>query len=147
MVSEILAPAFSEDALAQEFTRRHGDELRYVDGWGRWLRWDGTRWAFDDTIAVYDLARAVCREAAATCNKDGAAKALASAKRKTNIAKIRTLLGSKPVEDTKDATADVVHPLTLKEPCPECSGQMRIIETFKRGQRPTTRAPPNKVAA
>jgi predicted Zn-ribbon and HTH transcriptional regulator len=36
---------------------------------------------------------------------------------------------------------------TLKEPCPTCGGLMRIIETFRRGERPLTRAPPRKAAA
>lgn len=71
---------------------------------------------------------------------------LASAKRKTSIANIRTLLGSKPAAIMEAPTIEAVQPLTLKEPCPDCGGIMRIIETFKRGQRPRvrprTRAPP-----
>jgi putative DNA primase/helicase len=59
-------PSFTEDALALEFTLRHGEGLRYVDGWGKWLEWNGHRWAFDQTVNVFDLARQICREAAAT---------------------------------------------------------------------------------
>lgn len=71
---------------------------------------------------------------------------LASAARRTNIAMIRTLLGSEePVQD--DAPAAEVIPLTLQEPCPECGGVMRIIETFRRGEVPRSRAPPRKQAA
>jgi len=62
--AEDLPPAFSEDALALEFTRRHGDDLRYVPPWGKWFRWDGSRWAEDRITRVYDLAREVCRDAA-----------------------------------------------------------------------------------
>ena len=40
-------PEFSDDALALEFTRRHGEDLRYVAPWGKWLRFDGKRWAED----------------------------------------------------------------------------------------------------
>ena len=72
---------------------------------------------------------------------------LASAKRKSNIIKIRMLLGSRHEADAKDPAADVVPPLTLKQPCPDCGGQMCIIETFKRGQQPRSRAPPNNEAA
>ncbi len=57
---------------------------------------------------------------------------LASAARKTNIAKIRTLLGEKATAQDDAPTADVI-PLTLREPCPDCGGQKRIIETFRRG--------------
>ncbi|MCH7973585.1 MAG: hypothetical protein IH949_06815, partial [Bacteroidetes bacterium] len=66
---ETKAPAFSEDAIALTFTELHGGDLRYVAPWGKWLIWDGQRWAFDSTVAVFDLARAVCREEAARCKK------------------------------------------------------------------------------
>jgi putative DNA primase/helicase len=61
---ETATPEFSDDALALEFTRRHGGDLRYVAPWGKWLRYDGTRWVEDRTIRVFDLARKVCRDAA-----------------------------------------------------------------------------------
>ena len=76
---------------------------------------------------------------------------LASAKRKTNIATIRILLGSDAAAIMEAPTTEAVQSLTLKEPCPDCGGTMRIIETFKRGQRPRmrprTRAPPRKDSA
>jgi putative DNA primase/helicase len=48
-----------------------------VPAWAKWLRWDGARWAADDRLGAFDLARAVCREAAAeaACDRDGAALA------------------------------------------------------------------------
>jgi hypothetical protein len=72
---------------------------------------------------------------------------MSSARRTSNIAKIRILLGSRSNAQTDELDAEEVLPLTLREPCPHCGGQMRIIETFKRGQRPRTRAPPRKDAA
>ena len=71
---------------------------------------------------------------------------LASGNRKANIAKARALLGAEPVKNEDPPTAEII-PLTLREPCPDCGGQMRIIETFRRGQKPQTRAPPRKAAA
>ena len=59
---------------------KHAGRLRYVDVWGRWLTWDGTRWQFDDTLAAYDLVRETCRTASAECNRENIAAALASAK-------------------------------------------------------------------
>ncbi len=58
-------PEYSDDALALSFTERHMGQLLHVPEWGAWLHWDGTRWAFDKTLAVFDLARVICREAAA----------------------------------------------------------------------------------
>jgi putative DNA primase/helicase len=60
-----LPPAFSDDELALDFSDRHDEELLYVPTWGRWLRWDGCRWARDDTLVVFDLCRQVCRQGAA----------------------------------------------------------------------------------
>jgi len=71
---------------------------------------------------------------------------LASSKRKVNIAKVRTLLGAQPPKREDTPAAEVV-PLTLQEPCPDCGGAMRIIETFRRGQQPQSRAPPQEAAA
>ena len=71
---------FSDDALALRFADQHAGELRYVAEWSKWLRYDGIRWQFDDTLAVFDSARVICRAAAAECNKARTAKELASAK-------------------------------------------------------------------
>ena len=71
---------------------------------------------------------------------------LASAGRRANIAKCRTLLNARPPADDDTQTTDAT-PLTLREPCPDCGGPMRIVETFRRGQRPKPRAPPAKAAA
>ena len=73
-----LPPIFSDDALALRFSDRHGDHLQYVAAWNRWLRWTGKVWRQDVTHKIFDLARALCREAAAEANQGG--KALASAK-------------------------------------------------------------------
>jgi hypothetical protein len=73
---------------------------------------------------------------------------LASATRKANITKVRALLCVQyPDKATAPAPAAEVIPLTLREPCPCCGGPMRIIEIFRRGQKPMSRAPPREQAA
>jgi putative DNA primase/helicase len=52
----------TEDLLARRLIDRHGERLRYVEAWGRWLVWDGKRWTNDQTRYVIDLARQICRE-------------------------------------------------------------------------------------
>ena len=71
---------------------------------------------------------------------------LVSSQRKVHIAKVRVLLGAQAVEQDSLPAAEVT-PLTLREPCPDCGGAMRIIETFRRGQKPQSRAPPRKAAS
>lgn len=73
-------PAFSDESLAMRFAERHAGDLRYCASWGRWLSWDGGRWAFDDTLGAFDLVRRLCREASQECNKGKIASTLASAK-------------------------------------------------------------------
>ncbi len=88
------APDFSDDALALAFTAAHGDDLRHVAKWSKWLKWDGRRWAFDETWRVFDLARVICREAAVRLdNKPSEAKAVTSAK---TVAAIERLAKTDP---------------------------------------------------
>lgn len=77
---DVRPPAFTDEALALQFAERHAGDLRYVAAWGKWLSWTGTHWRFDDTLQAFDHARRICREAAAACNKDKVAVAIASAK-------------------------------------------------------------------
>ena len=72
---------------------------------------------------------------------------LASAGRRRNVETIRRLLGAEPPAQTETTSTDADPPLTLREPCPDCGGPMRIVETFRRGERPMSRAPPRKAAA
>jgi len=71
---------------------------------------------------------------------------LASAGRKAHIARIRAWLDAGTPSSKGTQIADAA-PLTLREPCPDCGGPMRIVETFRRGQRPRPRAPPSRAAA
>jgi putative DNA primase/helicase len=58
------SPEFADDALALQFSTRYGNDLRYTAAWKRWSTWDGTRWAKDESLYVFDLARSGCRSAA-----------------------------------------------------------------------------------
>ena len=74
---------------------------------------------------------------------------LASAARRRSAATIRTLLAASngvtphPVaEPTAEPEPPVSNPTRLARPCPCCGGAMRLIERFKRGEQPRSRAPP-----
>ena len=56
-------PEYSDEALANRFTARHRDDLKFVQTWGRWLVWDGKRWQLDETLLVADHARTLARDA------------------------------------------------------------------------------------
>ena len=79
-VADARPPEFSDDALAQKFAERHGDNLRYIADWSHWYEWAGTRWARESTYRAFDHARAVCRVAASEAEKPGLKTTLTSAK-------------------------------------------------------------------
>ncbi|MEI8397251.1 MAG: phage/plasmid primase, P4 family, partial [Rhodospirillaceae bacterium] len=61
-----------DDELALEFSKRHADTLKYVAKWGQWLRWDGIRWAIDETLFVQQAVRNTLRDIAlASATKPG----------------------------------------------------------------------------
>ena len=74
---------------------------------------------------------------------------LANGVRRARIDTIRRLVGTAP-KYVLDAAADQsakTHEQHLRHPCPECGGTMVIVETFIRGQKPKSRAPPWRTAA
>jgi putative DNA primase/helicase len=78
----------TEDAMALAFTSRHREALLYVHEWGQWLRWDGTRWAPERTLAVFDLARDLTRAIGPTI---GNARLAAKIESAATVAAIVTL--------------------------------------------------------
>ncbi|OGS32965.1 MAG: hypothetical protein A2218_10285 [Elusimicrobia bacterium RIFOXYA2_FULL_53_38] len=76
---DIRPPGFTDDALALDFTERHAEDWRYVAAWGHWLHWAGDCWRRENTLRAFDLARLICREAAARCTKAKIAAKIASA--------------------------------------------------------------------
>ena len=71
---------YSDEALANRFTARHRDDLRFVNTWGRWLVWDGKRWQPDETLMVTDHAWGLVREASSEVLSQKLATVVASAK-------------------------------------------------------------------
>ena len=55
-------PPYTDAGNAERMVKNHGDTLRYVHGLGRWLRWEGTHWSFDDTDYVTNLAIETARQ-------------------------------------------------------------------------------------
>jgi hypothetical protein len=96
-------PEFSDDALALRFSNAHGDCLRHVALWGRWLQWNGTYWEPEETLRTFDLARVICRKASARVSPDQTKLAAAIASAKT-VAAVERL-----------ARADRRHAATVKQ--------------------------------
>ena len=52
----------TELGFARRLVDKHGEELRYVVPWNRWLVWDGTRWAPDTDGHVPRCMKVIARE-------------------------------------------------------------------------------------
>ncbi|HXC56664.1 MAG TPA: phage/plasmid primase, P4 family [Rhizomicrobium sp.] len=89
------SPEFSDDSLALKFAKKHECNLRYVAEWGIWMRWNGCRWIEEKTLAAFDDARAICREAAeiASCLNGEPKKAVSIASKQT-VAAVESLARS-----------------------------------------------------
>jgi putative DNA primase/helicase len=66
-------PSDVEDRVALHFAEQYAEHFRYIAAWGRWMLFDGQRWHHEDTLAAFDKARVLCREAT-----DAKAKTVAS---------------------------------------------------------------------
>ena len=72
---------------------------------------------------------------------------LANGIRRNRIEMIRRLLDVDPVADLKTDDDHCADANEKKQACPKCGGVMIVVETFKRGQTPKSRAPPWEDAA
>lgn len=49
--------ALTDQGNAERFAAQHGESARYVEAWGKWLAWDGSRWKMDHGAAVMQMAK------------------------------------------------------------------------------------------
>jgi len=57
------------ETMLVEFERRHGEEVRYVAEWGRWLIWRDGVWSDDATMRVVDMAGLLARDIGTAAKK------------------------------------------------------------------------------
>ena len=57
--TEAAQEPYTEMGNAKRFISQHGQDLRFVPLWKKWLAWDGTRWAVDDTYKVIPKAKEI----------------------------------------------------------------------------------------
>ncbi len=66
-------PSDLEDRVALHFADQYAEHFRFIAAWGRWMLWDSCRWQHEHTLAAFDKARVLCREA-----EDAKAKTVAA---------------------------------------------------------------------
>src|SRR5262245_51481400 len=57
------------ETMLMEFERRHGDEIRFVGPWGKWLIWRDGAWREDVTNRVLDMAGFLARDIGTSSKK------------------------------------------------------------------------------
>src|SRR5262245_47960523 len=57
--SILMAEHRTDRANGKRFIQIHGDDVRYVATWNKWLVWDGRRWVIDDFCRIEALAKFV----------------------------------------------------------------------------------------
>ncbi|MCW3784570.1 phage/plasmid primase, P4 family [Defluviimonas salinarum] len=130
----------SEDALAAEFVRAQGENWRHVASWGAWFAWNGTQWRPDDTGAVREAVRLVCRAAAAEAEGASQARRLASDKTITAVLRIAS---SDPRVAARPEDWDS-HPMLINTPSGHVdlrSGEVRDHERTRLISQMTSAAP------
>lgn len=121
---DTVALGVSEDTLALDFTARNRDTLRFVAAFGKWFRWLDGVWQEDATLDAFNSARAVCREKAATLDKEWARARIASAK---TVAAVVALAKADPVHARTPEHFDRL-PFELNTPdgvVNLCTGEMK----------------------
>lgn len=83
-----ISALYADDTLALQFSALYADDLRFVAGWGRWMRWNGHKWAQDTTLHVYDQVRLLCRSAASDAQSAATKRSVASGKTIASVEKL-----------------------------------------------------------
>jgi putative DNA primase/helicase len=85
----------TDDGNARLLVKHHGDDLKYVHEWGKWLQWDGSRWSTDERENIIAIARGIpehIRQSAANILDDDARKKVESwANASRNVNRIKAM--------------------------------------------------------
>jgi putative DNA primase/helicase len=88
---------------AERFAEQHGSDVRYCHPWGKWLVWDGRRWAIDESGEIVRRAKRTARsiyvEASKVADGDEAkaiAKWAAASERRERLTAMIALAESEP---------------------------------------------------
>ena len=93
----------TDDGNALRLVDEHEQEIRYVPQRGRWLRWNGHRWEWDEAGLVREMCRAIARSLP---NGEGEAKHRARSLSAAGIAAMVTMAQTDPRIVAPAATLD-----------------------------------------
>ncbi|MGO9016909.1 MAG: phage/plasmid primase, P4 family [Syntrophobacteraceae bacterium] len=95
-VSKTKSHPLTDFGNAERFAMQHCEDVRFCHTWGKWLLWDGARWAIDETSRIVQLAKMTVREiyaeAARIRDKDRRLEVVRHAKDSESSARIQAML-------------------------------------------------------
>jgi len=56
-VDEVQGDFHTDLGNARRLEKRHGENMRFIPEWHKWMKWDGSRWVIDDDGAIMRLAK------------------------------------------------------------------------------------------
>jgi putative DNA primase/helicase len=116
----------SEDWLARAFTMRHALDMRYVADWSRWMLYDGSVWQRDETMRVFDEARAICYEHAELPR--------VSAADRRRLKSARTVAAVIALARTDQRTAAIVDQWDADPMALNCDGEVHQLDDDRYGR-------------
>ncbi len=99
----------SEIDLSEQFAAKH-PEFRWVEQWGKWIEWDGSIWARDRKLALFDAAQAMLKSIAAGIDSDRLRRTVKS---KATVSAVEALAKSRLAIQAEMLDAD---PMLLNTP-------------------------------
>ena len=106
---------------AEALRRLHGENLRYVGAWRKWLAWDGMRWVLDtDALALHyasETVRVLCQEALDECGRVNLAMKVEGVTAELQDAK-------------KDADADLAHAVSSQN-ARKMTAALQVATSFR----------------
>lgn len=102
---DVVSRPLTDVGNAERFVTQHGNSVRYVHPWAKWIIFDGSRWARDEALQIEQLARRTARaiyfEAAGDTadqrRKEIAAHAIKSERRERIDAMVKLSRSDRPV--------------------------------------------------
>lgn len=106
------ASPITEDSLAISFVEQYGEDWRHVAASKRWTKWAGDRWVPDDTRAIVDRVRGLCRAATVNGAPPHDARRVRTLK---TISAVERLAATDPAIAVTPSAFDA-HPMLLNTP-------------------------------
>jgi putative DNA primase/helicase len=94
VAAQVIRRNLTDLGNAERFVDQHGDDIRYVTSWNKWICWDGRRWVQEDPMClVHQTVRGIYAEAEAENDNTKKAEITGWARTSEGKARLDAVLG------------------------------------------------------